>query len=344
MKRSLIWLLGIMMAFMTSCEHKDLCYHHPHSVKIKVQFDWTNAPDANPEGMCVFFHPVLEDGRDADELGSAIRFDFRGMTGGEVDLQVGKYRVICYNNDTEGVLFKGKDRFETHQAYTREGHIFESIYGNAASYAPRADGTEDERVVISPDMMWGSTAYDVEVTDEGLSYTCIPFKEKDELKVELMEHIITLYPAELICTYTYEIRNVTNLKSVSQMCASLSGMSGGLYFGNEELYKECVTLPVEAYKGDEKTIVGRFLTFGHHPENEQEHRMLLYVWLDNGDKVYYGQQSDKFNVTDQVHQAPDKRHVHIIIDGLDLPQVIGNGSGYELEVDDWYEIYEDIYL
>ena len=344
MKRTLTWLLGLMMAFITSCEHKDLCYHHPHAVKIKVQFDWTNAPDANPEGMCVFFHPILEDGRDAEDLGSAVRFDFQGMKGGEVDLQVGRYRVICYNNDTEGVLFKGKEWFDTHQAYTREGHIFESIYGNASQYAPRAEGTEEERVVISPDMMWGSTAYDVEVTDEGLSYTCIPFKDKDEVRVEALEHIITLYPGELICTYTYEIRNVNNLKSVTQMCASLSGMSGGLFFGNEELYKECVTLPVEANKGDETTIVGRFLTFGHHPDNAQEHRMLLYVWLDNGDKVCYGQHSDKFNVTDQVHQAPDKRHVHLIIDGLDLPEVISNGSGYELEVDDWYEVYGDIYL
>jgi len=148
MKRTLGWLLGIMMAFMTSCEHKDLCFHHPHTVKIRVQFDWTNAPEANPEGMCVFFYPILDSNRGPEELGSAVRFDFKGMTGGEVELLVGSYRIICYNNDTEGVMFRGMSEYDEHQAYTREGHIFESIYGNAASYAPRANGTEEEKVVF----------------------------------------------------------------------------------------------------------------------------------------------------------------------------------------------------
>lgn len=40
-----------------SCEHKDLCYHHPHVAVVKLEFDWKNAPQANPEGMCVFFYP-----------------------------------------------------------------------------------------------------------------------------------------------------------------------------------------------------------------------------------------------------------------------------------------------
>lgn len=344
MKRTLWMLVGLWMAFLTSCEHKELCYHHPHTATVRVEFDWRNAPDANPEGMCVFFYPILEDSRDSEELGSAIRYDFKGTTGGPVDLQVGRYRAICYNNDTEGLLFSGMNQFETNYGYTREGNIFESVMGNAASYAPRAEGTEGERVVISPDMMWGCNAFDIEVTDYGLSYVCVPEKDKDKVEVRDTEYVITLYPDELICTYTYEIRNVSNLKNVTQMCASLSGMSGGLFFGKEELDKECVTLPVESLKGDDTTIVGQFFTFGHHPENLEEHRMLLYVWLKDGEKIYYGQNSDKFNVTEQIHNAPDKRHVHIIIDGLDLPQAIENGEGYEVEVDDWYEVNEEIEL
>ena len=344
MKRTLWMWLGLWVAFLTSCEHKELCYHHPHVVTVRVQFDWRNAPEADPEGMCVFFYPILEEGRNSGELGSAVRCDFRGTAGGTVDLQVGKYRAVCYNNDTEALLFSGADRFDTHYGYTREGNIFESIYGNGAMYAPRAEGSEDERVVITPDMMWGCNAFDIEVTDSGIGYVCVPEKDRDKVEVKDTEHVITLYPDELMCTYTYEIRNVTNLKYVDRMCASLSGMAGGLYFGREELDSECVTLPLEALKGDGTTIVGGFFTFGHHPENLDEHRMLLYVWLDGGEKVYYGRDSAKFDVTEQIHGAPDKRHVHIVIDGLDLPQVIGNGSGYEVDVDDWYEVNEEIEL
>ena len=26
---------------LTACEHKDLCYDHPHFAKVRVVFDWT---------------------------------------------------------------------------------------------------------------------------------------------------------------------------------------------------------------------------------------------------------------------------------------------------------------
>ena len=341
MKRILGMLAGALMALLISCEHKDLCLQHPHVATVWVTFDWRNAPGANPDGMCVFFYPMDEEGR--SETGNAvIRYDFKGTGGGEVELQVGRYRAICYNNDTEGILFSNTGSFGTHYGYTRQGDIFETVYGNTGTYAPRADGSEDERVVITPDMMWGSNVWDIEVTDFGLCYACDPSGSGEEQEVNKEEYVITFYPAELVCTYTYEIRNVTNMKNVTNMCASLSGMSGGLYFGTEELDKKPVTLPIEAVKHDETTIVGRFYTFGHYPDNVQEHRLLLYVWLTDGQKVYYGSENAKFNVTQQIHSASDKRNVHIIIDGLDFPQAIENGSGYQVDIDDWYEENIDI--
>ena len=71
--------------------------------------------------------------------------------------------------------------------------------------------------------------------------------------------------------------------------------------------------------------------------------MLLYVWMDDGSKYCYGTESGRFNVTDQVHSASDRKHVHIIIDGLDLPQPIG-GDNIDPSVDDWQEVNEDIHM
>lgn len=42
----------------TSCEHKDLCYDHSHTSRIRVVFDWKNAPDATPETMRLYLFPV----------------------------------------------------------------------------------------------------------------------------------------------------------------------------------------------------------------------------------------------------------------------------------------------
>lgn len=346
MKRNVIYAGLAMLYLMTlsvlfsSCEHKDLCYQHPHVKTLRVEFDWRDAPDASPKGMCVYFYPT--------EGGGGQRFDFKGTTGGEVELRVGTYRVMCYNNDTEAVLFHGTDGFDTHGGYTREGNVLEPIYGNGANYAPRAEGTEDERVVITPDMMWGCTATEVEVTDTGISYVCVPESERDAWDgkpVESTEQVITLYPHELVCTYTYEVRNVKNLKHATQMCGSLSGMALSLLFGDESLGTECVTIPFESVSDGVSTITGRFYTFGHHEENTAPHRMTFYVVMDDGKKYAYGTDAgERFNVTGQVHGAPDKRHVHIIIDGLDLPQPIENGSGFDVSVDDWEVVEEDIIM
>lgn len=34
---------------MVGCEHKELCYDHPHTTQLQVVFDWAKAPDASPK-------------------------------------------------------------------------------------------------------------------------------------------------------------------------------------------------------------------------------------------------------------------------------------------------------
>lgn len=323
---------------LSSCEHKELCYQHPHVKTIRVVFDWRDAPDASPKGMCVFFYPI--DG------GGVRRFDLKGMDGGEVELRAGTYRMICYNNDTESVLFRGTDSFDAHEAYTREGNVLEPIYGNAANYAPRAEGTETERVVITPDMMWGCTADVVEITDTGINCDCDPETERRTpggRTAESAGRVLTLYPHELTCTYTYEVRNVKNLKHAVQMCGSLSGMAPSLQLNNESPAADCATIPFEAGPDGASGIKGKFYTFGHNVNNDTPHHMAFYVVMDDGKKYAYGTDAgEHFNVTEQIHKASDPKHVHIVIDGLNLPQPIENGSGFEVSMDDWNVEEEDI--
>lgn len=314
--RRILYSLAILL-LLPSCVHKELCYDHPHTVSVKVEFDWRDAPEADPDGMCVYFYPVGG--------GSGTRFDFSGTEGGEVELQVGSYLVLCYNNDTEVAQFYNTDDFGSHGVYTREGNVLEPIYGNAADYSvPRAAGTEEERVVICPDMIWGSNDTEVEIFDA-------------------QDNVVTLFPHELVCTYTYEVRNVSNLDHLSQMSGSISGMSGALTLSTEELDDECVTLPFESHSDGVSKVTGKFYTFGHHSSNAKPHNMVFYAVMDNGEKYCY-RGGDRLDVTGQVDNAPDQRHVHIIIDGLDLPEPIENGSGFDPSVDDWEVVEGEIIL
>lgn len=334
MRKICLVLLCLALA-VVSCTHKDFCLHHPHVVKLKVEFNWQNTPEANPKGMSVWFYPI--DG------GDPVRYDFRGTEGGYVELVVGEYNIITYNNDTEAVLFANQHNFATHQAYTREGNLLEPVLGSSAA-VPRANGTEEEKVVITPDMLWGCTSLEVEVAENGVKYICRPFEEDATMsEVESEEHIITLYPCDLMCLYSYEIRHVENLAMATQMCASLSGMSGGMTIATEKLHTRSVTLPLEARIDlDSAKVTGMFYTFGHSLENDDPHKMLLYVWMQGGEKYYFGEGSERFNVTAQIHNAPNRRRVHIIIDSLELPRAIGGDDDWKVTVDDWDEVYEDI--
>ena len=338
MRRLFGLFASLSLVVMTSCTHKELCLHHPHTITLRIEFDWRDAPDADPTGMCVMFYPLDDKGY--------YRCDFNNTKGGEIQLKVGKYRAVCHNNDTQSMLFRNTSDFETYSTYTRESDVLEPLFGNTTSYAPKTLGADNEKAVLVPDMMWGCCAFDIEVTDDGVEYTCVPYSDyigNSGQRMSRQEHVITLYPHELICTYTYEVRNVKNLKHMAQMSGTLSGMSGILTFFNEDLDEECVTLPFGAYSDGESTVTGRFYTFGHHEENTDPHKMTFYVIMDDGGMYCY-KDSENLDVTTQIHNAPNKRNVHIIIDGLNLPQPVESEEGFKPSVDDWTKEEHDIII
>lgn len=331
---------------LTACDHKELCYHHEHYKTLRLEFDWRDAPEASPAGMSVFFYPE-------DSSQPVVRFNFNNIVGGEIEVPVGRYKILTYNSDLSSSLIDNEDYSELHRAFTREADLLEplGVRSRADVLARlRAEDTEEERIVLCPDEMWGCNAIDVEVTEHGVSYICIPVSEKDEWIGKppvYSEQVITLYPHELTCIYTYEIRNVENVDQVYQCSASISGMSPELALFNEELHRDPVTLPVEGWVDSEtRNIVGRFITFGHHEENEQPHKMMLYVVTKDGSAIYFGKGESRFDVTDQVHSAPNKRRVHLIIDGVNIPagEIEEPAGGLGADVDDWIIVNKDIEL
>ncbi len=319
-------IMGILPV-LCACEHKELCYHHPHTVTVMVEFDWQNAPAASPEGMCVFFYP-----QDAD--GSVERYDFLGTTGGEVKLPAGMYNVICYNNDTEGVSFSGTSKYDTYTAYTRDDNSVSSSSMNAGAKSnAEGDDYDDsgERAVINPDMMWSASAYNLEITEEGgISYVCVPQEDGEDVYTESPDNVLMLYPKQIVCSYTFQVLNVQNLKYAVQISGTLSGMSAQINIPTSELGTECVRIPFDGKGDGEQGITGGFYTFGHNESNTEPHYMIFCVEITDGSKHYY-----TYNVTDQVNDAPDRKNVHIIIDGMELPIAISNGDGFDPSVDDW---------
>lgn len=307
-------LAATVIASSSSCEHKDLCMDHTHTVSLNVIFDWRNAPDAAPASMALYLYSELG--------GEPLRYDFTDRRGGVIRVPFGRYSALCLNSDnTDWAQFRGMSDIGTFEVFTREAQTLRG-YDLATRSLPRAEGTENESMVAAPGMTWSGRLDGID-----LNYTD-------------SDRNITLLPEESVCHYTVDIVDITNLRYVEGLTldGTLSSMAQGYLPGQNRVTDTRSTLPFTVDVSDDKTSVhGEFLTFGDCPTTLTNHALTVYVILTDGTKWYC-----TFDVTDQIHSAADRRHVHIVLDGLTLPKPIVNGGGFHPEIEDWQSVNVDI--
>ncbi|MEI3555008.1 MAG: DUF5119 domain-containing protein [Alistipes senegalensis] len=137
--------LGALL-LLAACDHKELCYQHPHTSSLHVVFDWREAPDADPESMYVWFFPEEGENRCNTTLPQA---------DGAVSLAEGRYDVLALNGDTEKIRFADTDRLDGFTVGATSGSLLASM-GRGGDNVPRAEGTEDQAVLLPPDMVYGA--------------------------------------------------------------------------------------------------------------------------------------------------------------------------------------------
>ena len=316
---STVFAAAALLAF-SSCEHKELCYNHAHVVNLHVVFDWAKAPDASPESMSLYLFP--EDGSEP------MRYEFVGRDGGTIRVPIGAYDAIGLNSDTEGVYYRNTERFGTFEATTQPTDLLSAGLNGLVSRtenAPRAEGSEEERIALPADRLWSASA-------TGL-----------KLDMAAIDTLVLSLDTSF-CRYRVEIVNGENLKYVSGLSAALTGMAGGFLPADGRLSDErvtvpfgmSVTVPEEGDDAGREVVVGETLVFGHCPGGSGTHNLVVYAILADGSKYAYTFDADE--VTRQIHAAPDPRNVLIRLDGLPLPKPITNGGGFHPEINEWDEI------
>lgn len=307
-------IYSILTACTTACSLAScgLVYDYPEpcgDIDLCIVNDWSEAADASPEGMAYIFFP--EDNK------HAWRFDFPGKQAGKVQLPEGRYSFISYNDDTYHVQFTG-NTYKTLKATTWAAHL-PSDTGNGQSVAESA-----ERV-------WNCDYCQVEIGYDEVSYypggnendNTAPIFSKEKILVA-RQHLITPL-------YRLVIYDVENLDGVKTMSAGLSGMARSyiLWSDTPDDYPSTISFDTEAQA--ETRIEGEFYTFGV-PENVEVPNILyLFVTLKDGRSFIY-----RFDVTDQVRQAPDRMEVLIELHGLVLEKSETTGTGgFDVAVDGW---------
>lgn len=311
----------IMLAMPTGCVHKDLLESIPEppapptplASNVEVVFDWQKAPDNEVKAMTLYMYP---DNRDV------VEHWFGNPNGGIIKSFSGHHTAVCVNGDDTYNL--GLRNHETHdmlELYTTEVSVMAAQSISTRSI-PRAPGTENEPLRGTPSRCFGTHRRDIDL--EGTEE----------------RQTITMYPEELTCHYTVDILDVKNLKDADlSIDGTISSMAGGFFPGKMIATGESVshTFTIGA-NDDMKSLTAHFLTFGVPDGEKKPHMLCIYVVMkdDKGNMYTY-------DVSDQVNNAPDPKNVHIIVRGLELPEIeTAPGGGLGVTIGDWDHITYDI--
>lgn len=52
-----VWLIAAA-CLLAACSNRELCYDHTHWLDLRIEFDWSAEPDADPSAMVVYLFPT----------------------------------------------------------------------------------------------------------------------------------------------------------------------------------------------------------------------------------------------------------------------------------------------
>lgn len=304
MKRGLlIFMISVSAFLLCSCQHKELCFDHTHMVDLEVRFDWTDFPDAAPKTM------VLQVFRPDGSRYTTVEFVSR--EGGVLRIGAGEYRFLFHNGTISSLIEQG-DTYGEYELTAKSQSILSPMGKSDSQTVPRPEESEDEPVLDVLEDVWGGSLEEVRVLRgvEGQS--------------------VTLKPLEATSEYTVEVRDVKNMRDDLDISAALTGMSRGWRISDNTLSDKTATIPFGMSRKDETTLEARFITFGDFPGHTGPHKLSIYT----SEKNYA-----HFDVTDQIHGAPDRRHVELVVAGLEFTE---KGEGMSPDVSGWEDEEIDI--
>lgn len=293
-----------LLLISSGCEHKALWMPESPVEATEVEYDWSEYAGDTPPGMTLYLYPLS-----TDENPWLFNLDHRG---GIINVPEDTYRLISYNNNTDGILFRNTNDYTRLEVYTRNGNLLDGLASPYSGSLPSR--AIEEPVVITPDMMW-TTAVTEKVGGKR----------------------IILTPRRLTPRYSFTVTDVSNIGGVSKICAAISGLVGGVYLDNNSPSVYPVTLPSPARADAAGIITGSIITFGIPDLPSAENVLSLYIWLKDGSK-----HSFNFDVTGQIREAPDPMEVDITLSGLELPEVETSPDdptgGIGVDVDSWHTV------
>ncbi|MEY8245821.1 DUF5119 domain-containing protein [Heminiphilus faecis] len=306
--RGIGYILALLVVYAATscgpCDKHCLCTPDVPLRDIEVLYDWSQAPDASPEGMAVLIYDVGTEGM-------PWRYDLH-PSGGYIGVPQDSARAITYNNDTENLSFGNTGNYFSGKAYTHEGNLFDGLSETWYGPGPESRADTDQRVLVQPDPLWLYSTDGLVVNDSTALFR----------------------PVAVVARYSYLITGIKGLEGMARMCAAVTGLAGEIYLAGAIKGNEAVTVPGALQQTSADSASGALYTWGCVDNPQSRCRLQLFFWLTDGKKYCYD-----FDVTRQVREADDPLDVKITVNGITLPEPDNSGPGGEggigVDVDNW---------
>ena len=336
-------ILTLALGMFASCEHKELCMHHPHTAKVRVDVDWSKFEQEVPTGMTVMVYPVSG--------GKALRHITNTTSHAILDLEAGLYNTIVYNQthtEFSSISFVGMDKYSTAR--------LKANYATSRWYEKRS---EYDNLVMEPEWVATDVQTDGLVTPQMVEAT--GKKELASLRgidLKSADFVLASHQPLNIIHQIYvkvHLNGVYNLRSAR---ASLSGLADSYLFCENRNTESRVTQLFEnwslAIDEDDPTkgaILGRIASIGlpcDHQGLAEENEFMLSLLMVDGKTIV----DVPFNVGDLFKARYNEKGEFLLEYDIELwvdeplPDVQprdGGKGGFDVSVDDWGPV-EDVPL
>lgn len=310
MKKNLLACMALLLVVLNGCNHKELCYHHPHTARVRINVDWSEFDRETPTGMTVKVYSV-----DGSAPITSVGHTLDHAT---FDLGAGLYNTLTFNQSVSefgSVSFRDMDNF--HAA---------SVVTNAITSRWYKGRSEGEVVVTNPEWLASGSDTDNRVTEEMVEHTRHE-QSQNVAQQSLTEHLLTTHvPQNLIYTVYVKVRiaGIHNLRSAR---GALDGWAQSVKLASRQPDNNKVTHLLENWslKLDSTDVTKGYIKasfnclgfpFGHQELPEDNKFMLSLLLVDNKTQL------DRiFHVGDKFIVDPEDDHIlYLILDwGDGLP-------------------------
>lgn len=337
MKRMYCVICSLMLLFV-SCNHKEFCYHHPHTARIRINVDWSKFDREQPTGMSVMVFPA-EGGEPSTVLSNTLDHVY-------VNLEAGLYHTLVFNQSvTEfgSFSFQGMDQWEDAE-----------VVVNSASSRWYGGRSEGERVATEPEWLGTDAETDLRVTDEMIAETATRYDGQKKTATDIV--LSSLTPRNIIYTLCVKVNIPGGIYNLRSARAALEGLAEGVKLATRQRSDQVVTQLLENWtltvdkndptRGYIKTSALCFGLPSSHQGVSGENAFLLSMLLVDGKTKV----DVPFEVGHLIKMIDDEELILSL--ELTLPDPLpdvkpegGSGSGFDATVEDWGdEIEHDIQM